>query len=291
MKHVRAYHDFIYESYAHQGDIFFHIIEGEVPLTPTISRLLFDNKRVNAFHITDPNHASKMLRHHFRGKESLSCFSYCIEEIVKRTKITPYTLGGVLLHLEGDLLFSLNKDAMSKPDSNGRRWIDNWNFPTKFRAELNRWISSKGNGKELINLIKTEDKDIRLALLREYIPFIEGLVKKYAQEIKSVCDMYWTTDLTEGWPIDYNEIVLGNINIRGILINRPVFLKYESEASLLNIVEELELISGDKVEVIYREEDILQWFHERGGVTNYKEHVKGKELPVHLLTHIRRNVQ
>ena len=107
-----------------------------IPLTPTITKLIFEGKKSVAFHISDIYHIKDLMS--LEGtKKPISCFTYYKD--METTKITPHTKGGVVYLLEGDLLFSYNKDAMSSPDESGRRWVSTDNFPHKFQDELLEW--------------------------------------------------------------------------------------------------------------------------------------------------------
>ena len=266
-------YDFLIEEVAWTDNINRHIAEC-IPLTPTVVKLIFDNKRTTAFHITDAQHYTDMAL--LEKKKSLSCFTYCTEKKLTDTKITTHTKGGVIYQLEGNLLFSLNKDSMSKPDPSGRRWILSQNFPSKFRTELNNWLWSNEN--KDWSFLKTKNE--WFAFLKKYIPFIEELVKKYAQDIRRLCDMYWgyqDPSTTEQDEDDYNEVVLNNIKVKDILVNKKVILEYEEENNIPKIIDALEKTFNTNVELVEDGQSILRWFHERGGITDYSALIKGKE--------------
>ena len=277
-------YDFLIEEVAWKDDIMNHI-EDCVPLTNKIVKLIFDNKRTTAFHITDGVHAlgraNAMMNSKSDAKKSLSCFTYCTEKRLTDTKITTHTGGGVLYYLEGNLLFSINKDSMSKPDPSGRRWILNKNFPAKFRNELNDWLWSKVDGQEYNydRISFGDSKNKWSAFLRRYIPFIESLVEKYAQDIRRLCDMFWgwqdpaTTEEDED---DYNEIVINDVKVKEVLLNKKTILEYGKEEDINKIIEDWKKLSVN-VQVAESEQDILKWFHERGGITDYQALIKGKE--------------
>jgi hypothetical protein len=274
---------YITEEVAWMDDIMNHIMDC-VPLTDTIVKLIFDNKRTTAFHITDSVHAlgraNAMMSSKSDAKKSLSCFTYCTEKKLQDTKITPHTGGGVLYYLEGNLLFSLNKDCMSKPDPSGRRWILNHNFPAKFQDELRNWLWSKEEGEGNYYSVSGEkDPKKCSAFLRRYIHFIEGLVKKYAQDIRRLCDMYygWQDPAeTEQNEDDYNEIVINDIKVKEVLLNKKIILGYAKEEDITRLIEDFKKVSVN-VEVAENEQDVLNWFHKRGGITDYSTLIKGKE--------------
>ena len=277
-------YDFLIEEVAWKDDIMNHISDC-VPLTNKIVKLIFDNKRTTAFHITDGVHAlgraNAMMNSKSDVKKSLSCFTYCTEKRLTDTKITTHTGGGVLYYLEGNLLFSINKDSMSKPDPSGRRWILNKKFPAKFRNELKDWLWSKVDGQEYNydRISFGDSKSKWSAFLRRYIPFIESLVEKYAQDIRRLCDMFWgwqdpaTTEEDED---DYNEIVINDVKVKEVLLNKKTILEYGKEEDINKIIEDWKKLSVN-VQVAESEQDILKWFHERGGITDYQALIKGKE--------------
>jgi hypothetical protein len=254
-----------------------HII-CSIPLTPTITKLIFEGKRSVAFHISDINHNKDLMA--LEGtKKSISCFTYYKD--MKDTKITPHTKGGVVYLLEGDLLFSLNKDSMSTPDESGRRWVSTNNFPRSFQNEYQEWRRK--------NPFPLEGIDY--TYLKKYIPFIEGLVKKHVEEIRRFCNLYYGD--SDGKEDDYNEVVLSNIKVKEVLLNKDVILGYDSNIPALydggNDLENLEDIELNqiidewkkksiKVVKVENKDEVLKWFHKNGGITDRYEFIKGKEL-------------
>ena len=254
-------------------------IGDSIPLTPTITKLIFEGKKSVAFHISDIDHNKDVMS--LEGtKKPISCFTYYKD--MENTKITPHTKGGVVYLLEGDLLFSLNKDAMSKPDESGRRWISSNNFPSKFRNEMCEW-----RGKNSIPTDFYSKKEYYI-YLKKYIPFIEGLVKKHVEEIRRFCNLYWWD--SEGVKEDdYNEIVLSNIKVKEVLLNKDVILGYDSDMPALyddnsnfedtqlnQIIDEWEK-NSIKVVIAENKDEVLKWFHKNGGITDRNEFIKGKE--------------
>jgi len=258
-----------------------------IPLTPTIVKLIFGGKRSVAFHISDIDHNDDIMA--LEGtKKPLSCFTYYKD--IENTKITPHTKGGVIYLLEGDLLFSLNKDAMSKPDESGRRWILMHNFPNKFQNEYWEWRNKNERPfKNKIGLSATDkhkNENEWNAYLRKWLPFIEGLVKKHAEEIRRFCNLYYKD--SDDKEDDYNELVLNNIKVKGVLLDKDVVLGYDSGASLYDdgqdfgdtrlkdIIEDWKKKSI-KVVVADNKDEVVKWFHENGGISDYAEFIKGKE--------------
>lgn len=254
-----------------------HMIDS-IPLTPTITKLIFEGKRSDAFHISDIDRNDDIMA--LEGtRKSLSCFTYYKD--IENTKITPHTKGGVIYLLEGDLLFSLNKDAMSVPDESGRRWVSTRNFPSKFRNEYQEWRNKNDRSFK-------EDENEWTVYLRKYLPFIEGLVKKHAEEIRRFCNLYWSD--SEGVKEDdYNEIVLSNIKVKEVLLNKDVILGYDSDMPALyddnsnfedtqlnQIIDEWKK-NSIKVVIAENKDEVLKWFHKNGGITDRYEFIKGKE--------------
>jgi hypothetical protein len=254
-------------------------INHSIPLTPTITKLIFEGKRSVAFHISDIDHNKDVMS--LEGtKKPISCFTYYKD--METTKITPHTKGGVVYLLEGDLFFSLNKDSMSIPDESGRRWISSSNFPSKFQNELFEW-----RGKNSMPTDYYSKKEYYI-YLKKYIPFIEGLVKKYVEEIRRFCNLYWSDSEGEKED-DYNEIVLSNIKVKEVLLNKDVIIGYDSDMPALyddnsnfedtqlnQIIDEWEKKSI-KVVIAENKDEVLKWFHKNGGITDRYEFIKGKE--------------
>ena len=123
MKHIKLFENFDLTYYLNESSVpkwtdnyKMHVLDS-IPLTPTITNLIFEGKRSFAFHISDIDHNNNIMA--LEGtKKPISCFTYYKD--MGETKITPHTKGGVVYLLEGDLLYSLNKDSMSRPDESGR---------------------------------------------------------------------------------------------------------------------------------------------------------------------------
>ena len=284
MKYIKLFENFDLTYYLNESSVpkwtdnyKMHVLDS-IPLTPTITTLIFEGKRSFAFHISDIDHNNNIMA--LEGtKKPISCFTYYKD--MGETKITPHTKGGVVYLLEGDLLYSLNKDSMSRPDESGRRWISGNNFPHKFRNEFLEWHRK--------NQIGSLD-GIDYAYLKKYIPFIEGLVEKHVAEIRRFCNLYYSD--TDGKEDDYNEIVLSNIKIKEVLLNKAVILGYDSNIPQLydsgNDLVNFEDIGltpiidawkkkAIKVVTADNKDEVLKWFHQNGGITDRLDFIKGKE--------------
>ena len=288
-----------------------------IPLTPTITKLIFEGKKSVAFHISDIYHNKDLMA--LEGtKKPISCFTYYKD--METTKITPHTKGGVVYLLEGDLLFSYNKDAMSSPDESGRRWVSTDNFPHKFQDELSEWrkknpywTNREGDTVKLV--VPGENPDVGLevgySFIKKYIHFIEELVKKHVEDIRRFCNLYYNDSDSKEY--DYNEIVLSNVKVKEVLLNKDVILgkmysepelsandfNYTYDSTTNKVVKTLknkekndiepindiglnQIIDGFKkksIKVVIAEnkDDVLKWFHQNGGITDRNEFIKGKE--------------
>jgi hypothetical protein len=75
---------------------------------------------------------------------------------------------------------------------------------------------------------------------------------------------------------DYNEIVINDIKVKEVLLNKKTILEYGKEEDINKIIEDWKKLSVNVV-VAESEQDVLKWFHERGGITDYYTLIKGKE--------------
>ena len=75
---------------------------------------------------------------------------------------------------------------------------------------------------------------------------------------------------------DYNEIVINDVKVKEVLLNKKTILEYGKEEDINKIIEDWKKLSVN-VQVAESEQDILKWFHERGGITDYQALIKGKE--------------
>jgi hypothetical protein len=61
-----------------------------------------------------------------------------------------------------------------------------------------------------------------------------------------------------------------------ILWTKKTILGYAKEEDITRLIEDFKKVSVN-VEVAENEQDVLNWFHKRGGITDYSTLIKGKE--------------
>ena len=108
---------------------------------PMMTRMQNTQTDVEAFHVTDIDYIGTL----FEVQDSSKSLSVSTEIETERDGLTMLggveTAGGILVELVGDVPFAGDFDIFTSPDSQGRRWIDLYQFAT----ELSRRSSSMGN--------------------------------------------------------------------------------------------------------------------------------------------------
>ncbi len=108
---------------------------------PMMTRMQNTQTDVEAFHVTDIDYIGTL----FEVQDSSKSLSVSTEIETERDGLTMLggveTAGGILVELVGDVPFAGDFDIFTSPDSQGRRWIDLYQFAT----ELSKRSSRMGN--------------------------------------------------------------------------------------------------------------------------------------------------
>lgn len=268
------------------ADVRTHIAKMNVPLTPTLVNYIWGKQRVTTFHVGDVNGIDKVASM-IDSKKSLSTFRY-MEKVMVRSMRGIQTEGGIIYQIEGDLQFDAPTDILSAPDETGRRWVNIYSFPEKFRNRIEDEYGERERVFRWENPGTFDWYDFKFDMkdLREYYRMMDRLVKEYAQEIRE----YFTDikknrgDRGSSW----NETVVNNIRIKDILWKEDVvdFLEtWETKEQKIEVIREIgaklnSIATGDVYlsdegkRFGFRKIDPVKWVEQRGGLTNFKEYVK-----------------
>ena len=98
-----------------------------IPLTPKVIESIVGKKiPVKSFHITGPESLHRV-KNVLNSKKSLSTFTMTNKEEKLAKGGGIQTKGGIIFYIEGNLLAQKAIDFDTKPDTNGRRWVDSFN--------------------------------------------------------------------------------------------------------------------------------------------------------------------
>ena len=98
-----------------------------IPLSPKVVEKIVGKKiPVKSFHITGPESLHRV-KNVLNSKKSLSTFTMTNKEEKLAKGGGIQTKGGIIFYIEGNLLAQKAIDFDTKPDTNGRRWVDSFN--------------------------------------------------------------------------------------------------------------------------------------------------------------------
>lgn len=259
------------------ADVRSHIAKMDIPLTPSLVNHIWGKQRVTTFHVGDV-HGIDYVASMVGTRKSLSTFRYMMKEMVKSMRGIQ-TEGGIIYQIVGDLQFDAPSDIMSAPDETGRRWVNIYSFPEKFRNRLEN--EYEAYEKEL----GWYDAKFELKDLMNYYRLIEKLIKEYAQEIRE-----YFTDIKKNrrGASAWNETVVNNIEIKDILWKEDIvnFLDtWDTNEQKINAIKEIgtKLSSISTGDVYLSDEgrtfgfgkiSPVKWVEQRGGVTDFDKYVK-----------------
>ena len=227
------------------------LIEGKkIPLSPSIINLLYEDKIIDAFHISDTDNITNLSK--IIGKRNtISSFLYYNESRIKKLAGVQ-TKGGIIYNLEGKLVFNSNSDIMSENDKSlNRRWISADTLSQDVYKDLIEFIKDNSRAEKNLNYIKA------------YLNAVKTSIIKHKNKIKNrIINHIINTEYG-----DWNEILVKNIKIKEILY-KP---KENDDEEV--ITEDLKKICNNVV-VEYNEENILKWFVDHGGIIDNKELIK-----------------
>jgi hypothetical protein len=195
-------------SIAHKRDVFRHIDEKNVRVTPSIGKSLFEDLKMKTFHISAVDRVDQMAGLvGVNQKKPLSSFTFMSKSQL-RSMGGIQTEGGIIYELIGTALFQGTSDIMSIPDERFRRWLPyHYVIPSSLTNEYVEAISSfkKSNAKPSLS---DENATIRYVAL--YSKVVENFVKQHKDEIKKF--------VTRERGSSYNEILIQQFEVKDVLI-------------------------------------------------------------------------
>jgi hypothetical protein len=218
-----------------------------LPISSTIYKRVFDGRpdRDTVFHVMAVDAIDDLAK--LQGKsKSISAFTEMTYNVMRNGVNAG---GGVIAEMEADILIEFPNDVMSRPDSNGRRWIPISNLTTPTYEKLRRDISKLMKelmskhfdaqfiyGNDVIDILRAwEEVPARLmryyvtigepqkrgkakaAIIKDFIDGSEKLMKKHAKLIKAeLVQSNIKKKETDMW----NELVVNKIDIKKLHIER-----------------------------------------------------------------------
>jgi len=229
-----------------------NIKNNEVPLTDAVINLLYPKERIKVFHMASADEVDTV-RGIVNKENAISCFTEAEKSKIENVSFNLNSkVGGILFHLEGQKGFNSASDLGSSVDKSGRRWISYKKFPQGFQNEFLKY--DKNN----INNLET---------LKKYYIFINQLVVKYLDQIKTVNS---SKENTYG---NWDEVVVKRIKVLSILVNTKRIYPapgafsmagFEPPFSEEELIKKLKSISSD-VSLISDKNEILNWYTNKGG--------------------------
>lgn len=253
--------------------------QGWFPLTPKIASILNKERRVKVFHITSPEKAAK-LKALEGSKKSISAMDLIPGETA--TLLSGIWNHGVLYYLEGTLVLSSPGDIMSKPDENGRRWV---NFDEQTSEQANKLHSKyiqrvfKGGGlgktkDKILNMHYNDVDEDEIPTPQELRTFMSGVIdaatefaQKHAHDI-----LIAFGKIRQRYGEEWNEIVVNQIKLIDVI--------YDTDFADLNPALEdkiIQSVSGKAIGVdVYKDDPeddgdmwkIADFIKKRGGRVN-----------------------
>ena len=261
-----------------------------IPLSPSILKRIWPKPpRTKVFHLTDRvgvQHLKKMQG----GKRSISSFwnitARAIDDGIR-------TDGGYIVELIGDILAAAPDDISSQPDKTGRRWLTlstllnpidlqhggngigggatlrgmendisemmieiilQYADDPQHMPDVNKsWIAL---GKEYGSR-SPEDNKIKGQIIGDYINGIEGVIKKYSKQLKSVLFDYSKKKIQEpdedsGNTPEWDEVVVNNFKIQKIHVTPEFSPDFDGDKDIYGFPFELYHETEEMVDYINR---------------------------------------
>jgi hypothetical protein len=184
---------------------------GSFPITPEIGKMLSKGKRVRTFHITSIEKLNQL--NGLQGSKKSISTTTIVPNSTISNGLTGIWQSGVLFYLEGTLLVKGLDDLSTKPDNEGRRWLNfrdesHSNLYTLWGTEFSK-NKFKQRGRE-IALMETfgdeQNKEIR-KFLKDYIDVATKFAKTHKKEILS-----YFADMDTTYA-DWNEFLVNEIKL------------------------------------------------------------------------------
>lgn len=262
------------------------------PITPKVAKEFY-NTRISCFHIMGYRQIP-LFKALLNSKKSISAFTQ-MEKNTLSDLSGIQTTGGILLELDGNLVFKGNFDLMSMPDDIGRRWIDFFDGFNKqknlmpkfsrilesFKRELINQIGARFGFSKLMDILK-EDKERspeENKILQQFLSYYIPITEKFLIENKKWFIKLLDQDFDYGW----NEVLVNDVKVKNIICyvnhDKDVHRYFNS-----TIMSELKDIYGDDIEKMQKDlmsiaseevyitnnsDEIVKFVEERGGKLIY----------------------
>jgi hypothetical protein len=232
---------------AHIRDVFKHIDEKNLRMTPAIGKTLFGDLKMKTFHISAVNRIDQMASLvGSNQKKPLSSFTYMSKSQL-RSMGGIQTEGGIIYELVGTALFQGTSDIMSIPDERFRRWLPYYYvIPSSLTNEYVETISNfkRSNAKPSLS-----DELATIRYVSLYSKIVENFIKEHRDEIKN----FVSRERGSG----YNEILIQQFEVKDVLISVNNVKSYgDSEYKWMSDYRELNTIM-DRREL--NEHELRQW--------------------------------
>lgn len=185
------------------------------PITPEIGKMLSKGKRVRTFHITSIKRLDQL--NGLQGSKKTISTTTIVPNSSMSNGLTGIWEDGVLFYLEGTLLVKGLDDIMSKPDNEGRRWL---NFRDETHSNIyTLWASEfsknkfKQRGREISHMETfggEQNKEIS-KYIKDYVDVATKFAKTHKKDILS-----YFADMDNTYA-DWNEFLVNEIQLIDVI--------------------------------------------------------------------------
>lgn len=178
-----------------------------------------------------------------------------------RRKLTGIWQHGILYYVEGDIVVQSEQDIMSRPDNQGRRWINFHDVSNNLADELgDKFQSELDRDKEWdkLNSLRGKDADESAGrLVARHIEIAEKFAKKHKDKIRKAFRGNYGNNA-------WDEVVLNNIELVDcIYVQNSDFVLKKDEQNIKNSVKgkAIGVPGGDRDKV---EKEVNKFITDRG---------------------------
>jgi len=239
------YHEFVNEkkndlkNLAWSQKSYEHALRFRIPVTDKLGKLLNGGSKITSFHMTGIEDILN-IRSLINKKNSLSTFTEMRTDYLEEmTGIN--TEGSVLFQLESNLLIKSDYDIMSRPDEQGRRWIDIGNLRNykffdfywdTFIQEIDKKFSTEWQQDLMYAASNNTDVDknwikSNSTTIRDYINFYIKKSEEFVLNRKEEFIKMFVSEKDSAW----NEVIVNNINVKDVLLH----YRFNDTTFVLNI--------------------------------------------------------
>jgi len=217
-----------------------HALKFRVPITTKIGKLLNNGTKITSFHTTSINNILN-IKSLIGKKKSLSTFTK-MEKRYLGDMHGVQSEGGILFQFESDLLIKSDYDIMSRPDEQGRRWVDIHDlkdaefFETKwfdFVKEINdkfprEWQELLIDASQRNNVAWIKENSVKIS---EYLYYYIKRAEEYVLNNKRTFLMAFNVESGSSYYY-WDEVLVNNIKVKDVLL----YYKFDDANFVDNIV-------------------------------------------------------